>query len=144
MTLHHPLSLKDRLRAAGFRATPSRLAIATLLEQAHQPVGTPTLAETLVPQELDLATLYRTLKSFEEKSLIRHVAIDQRFASYEWVEEDGEHHHHLICQTCGLIEEIPDCELESLEKRVLKQATRFREIHSHSLEFFGVCKACKK
>ncbi|MBP9762877.1 transcriptional repressor [Patescibacteria group bacterium] len=144
MTTSFRPSLKDQLNAAGFRATPSRLAIAKYMQQAHKPLTTAMLANTFVPHELDLATLYRTLKSFEEKGLVRHVTIDQRFASYEWVEEDGEHHHHLICQTCGLIEEIPDCELESLEKRVLKQATRFREIHSHSLEFFGVCKACKK
>ena len=80
MTKHRPLSLKEELRAAGFRATPSRLAIAELLESAHKPLGTPALAEALVPKELDLATLYRTLKSFEEKGLVRHVAIDQRFA----------------------------------------------------------------
>ncbi len=142
MTKHRPLSLKEELRAAGFRATPSRLAIAELLESAHKPLGTPALAEALVPKELDLATLYRTLKSFEEKGLVRHVAIDQRFASYEWVEEEGQHHHHLVCEKCGLIEEIPDCELESLERSVLKETTKFAHINSHSLEFFGTCKRC--
>ncbi len=138
------LSLKEQLQAVGFRATTSRLAIAEFLEEAHKPVGTPTLAQAFVPKELDLATLYRTLKSFEEKGLIRHVAIDQRFASYEWIEEEGHHHHHLVCQTCGLIEEIPDCELESLEKAVLKESNQFTEIRSHSLEFFGVCMRCLK
>lgn len=140
MTLSSPL--KDRLRQAGFRATPSRLAVAELLEQAHQPVGTPTLAETLVPHELDLATLYRTLHSFEEKGLIKHVAINQRFASYEWVHDEQHHHHHVVCKQCGLIEEIPDCELEALEKQVLRQTSHFIKIASHSLEFFGTCKKC--
>lgn len=143
MSKQRPLSLKEQLRSVGFRVTPSRLAIAELLEQAHKPLGTPTLAKAFVPNELDLATLYRTLKSFEEKGLIRHVAIDQRFASYEWVEEEGQHHHHLICKTCGLIEEIPDCELESLEKTVLKKTSHFAQIASHSLEFFGTCKNCQ-
>lgn len=138
------LSLKEQLQAVGFRVTTSRLVIAEFLEQAHQPIGTPVLVERFVPQDLDLATLYRTLKSFEEKGLIRHVAIDQRFASYEWVEEEGHHHHHLVCQVCGLIEEIPDCELETLEKQVLKEASQFSDIRSHSLEFFGTCKKCKK
>lgn len=144
MPKHRPLSLKEELRAAGFRATPSRLAVAELLEKAHKPLGTPALAEALVPKELDLATLYRTLKSFEEKGLIHHVAIDQRFASYEWVEEEGNHHHHLVCKTCGLIEEISDCGLESLETSVLKEASQFSQITSHSLEFFGLCKGCEK
>lgn len=144
MHSHHPLSLKERLRAIGFRATPSRLAIAEYMQKAAKPLGTPTLAEAFVPKELDLATLYRTLKSFEEKGLIRHVAIDQRFASYEWVEEEGHHHHHLVCKTCGLIEEIPDCELEGLERQVLKDSSQFLTIDSHSLEFFGTCKSCAR
>ncbi len=142
MSKQRTLSLKEELQAAGFRATQSRLAVAELLEKAHKPLGTPALAEALVPKELDLATLYRTLKSFEEKGLVRHVAIDQRFASYEWVEEEGHHHHHLVCQKCGFIEEIPDCELEALEKSVLKETSKFAQINSHSLEFFGTCKRC--
>ncbi len=142
MNARLPHSLKEQLNSAGFRATPSRLAIAEYMRHAAKPLGTPVLAEAFVPHELDLATLYRTLNSFEEKGLIRHVAIDQRFASYEWVEEEGHHHHHLVCKTCGLIEEIPDCELESLEKQVLKESSHFSHITSHSLEFFGTCKRC--
>jgi Fur family ferric uptake transcriptional regulator len=144
MAKHRLLSLKEQLQAQGFRATSTRLAVAKLLEQAHQPLGTPALAQALVPKELDLATLYRTLKSFEEKGLVRRVTIDQRFASYEWVEEEGHHHHHLVCEKCGLIEEISNCELESLEKVVLTQASQFSTITSHSLEFFGTCKRCEK
>lgn len=144
MTKSHPHNLKDRIRAAGFRATPSRLAIAELLEKTHAPLGTPTLAQTFVPKDLDLATLYRTLASFEEQGLVRRVNIDPRFAAYEWVEDETSHHHHLVCKRCGLIEEIPECDLSGLEKTVLKGSKRFRTISSHSLEFFGICKNCQK
>ncbi|MCK9360955.1 transcriptional repressor [Patescibacteria group bacterium] len=138
------LSLKEELRAAGFRATPGRLALAQLLMDAHGPLGTPTMAEKLVPGIFDLATLYRTLKSFEEAKLVRMVPIDQRFASYEWIEDEHGHHHHLVCQFCGLIEEIPPCDLETLEKKVLAGAPRFASVTSHSLEFFGTCLKCRK
>ena len=141
---HSPLSLKDRLHEAGFRVTESRLAIAELLEHAHQPVSTLALAEALVPKMLDLATLYRTLNAFKEKELVRQVNLDARFASYEWVEDAHEHHHHLVCQSCGLIEEIPECELTPLETRILKRSEQFAQIESHSLEFFGTCKTCVK
>ncbi len=142
MPTHRPHSLKEQLHAAGFRATPSRLSIAEYLQKARTPLSTPALTAALVPQELDLATLYRTLNSFEEKGLVRRVTIDPRFASYEWVHDEGHHHHHLVCEQCGLIEEIPNCELEALEKQVLRQTSQFKEIRSHSLEFFGVCKQC--
>lgn len=135
-------SLKERLRAAGFRATPARLNIATLLEEAHHPLATPVLIKKFVPHLLDLATLYRTLKSFEEKSLIKRLSFDERHASYEWIHE-GDHHHHLVCERCGCIEEIPECHLELLEKRILKDSVQFVALNSHSLEFFGVCRACQ-
>jgi Fur family ferric uptake transcriptional regulator len=142
--MHAHKTLKDRIRAAGLRATPGRLALAEWLEHAHQPVGTPALAEQFVPSEFDLATLYRTLKSFEEKNLVRSVTIDTRFASYEWVEDEDSHHHHLVCKNCGLIVEIPPCDLSGLEKKVLAETSGFAKITSHSLEFFGICRNCLK
>ncbi len=144
MTKQRALSLKEELRASGFRATPGRLALAERLKGAQGPLGTPALAKELVPSTFDLATLYRTLKSFEDRQLIRSVPIDQRFASYEWIEDDHGHHHHLVCQTCGLIEEIPPCDLEAMEKDVLAGAPRFASVNSHSLEFFGTCLKCQK
>lgn len=144
MAKQRPVTLKEQLQAVGLRGTKPRLALAVFLERRHQPVGTPELAGELVPKRFDLATLYRTLKSFQDAGLVRHVPIDQRFASYEWVQDAEEHHHHLVCQTCGVIEEIPECDLEALEKRVLKGARGFSRITSHSLEFFGVCSACSK
>jgi Fe2+ or Zn2+ uptake regulation protein len=142
MKKQHPLA--GRVRAAGLRATPGRLALATLLQNAHQPLGTPELARHLVPQDFDLATLYRTLRSFESGALVRQVALSTAHASYEWVEHAGEHHHHLVCQQCRKVAEIPECDLDALEKRVLKGAKDFASVESHSLEFFGLCRACTR
>ncbi len=144
MPTHRTLTLKEQLRASGFRATPGRLAVAEFLEKNHRPLGTPELVKALVPRELDLTSLYRTLSSFTEEGLVKLVPLDQRFASYEWVHEDDAHHHHLVCKICGLIEEISQCHLETLEKRVLDSTPRFKEITSHSLEFFGTCTSCAK
>jgi Fur family ferric uptake transcriptional regulator len=135
-------SLKERVRSAGLRATPGRLALAGFFEKAGHPVGTPELSARFVPDTFDLATLYRTLKSFEAGGLLRSVPLHAQYASYEWVEHEGEHHHHLVCTGCGSIAEIPECDLEALESRVLKGAKEFAEIRSHSLEFFGRCRAC--
>lgn len=144
MAKHRVITLKERLHEAGLRATPGRLALAVYFERKHQPVGTPELSKQFVPRVFDLATLYRTLAAFEEKQLIRSTPIDARFASYEWVEDASQHHHHLVCVACGLIEEIPPCDLESMEKKVLAKAPRFSRVTSHSLEFFGTCRTCDK
>ena len=134
--------LKERIHAAGLRATPGRLALAAFLQRAHQPLGTPDLAKAFVPEHFDLATLYRTLKSFETGGLARQVSINPSYACYEWVEHAHGHHHHLVCMHCGKIAEIPECDLEVLQQRVLKGAKGFASVQSHSLEFFGACRSC--
>ena len=136
--------LKSRLNGVGLRATPSRMAIAKFLEESARPVGTLELTDIMIPDTCDLATLYRTLKSFADKGLANTVSIDSRFASYEWADENVKHHHHLVCRKCGLIEEIPECDLETIEKNILATANNFHGITSHSLEFFGVCTDCAR
>lgn len=137
-----PPSSKDVLRQAGFRATPSRLALVDLLRSTEKPFGTPEIVKR-VGDQMDLATLYRILRAFEQKGFIKNLPLDGRHASYEWIHEDH-HHHHLVCRTCGQIEDIEDCDLELLEKSLLKRSKNFKEIAFHTLEFFGTCIACHK
>lgn len=138
------LSMKDVLREHTLRATPARIALAQFLHDAHSPVGTPTLTDAFVPASLDLATLYRTLHTFEEVGLVQRLTLDQHYVSYEWIHAGHEHHHHLVCKQCGMIEELDHCELERFEHHALRHSKAFSAITSHSLEFFGVCKTCAR
>lgn len=133
----------ELLHSASLRATPGRVALIEFLRSQSEPVGTPTLAKRFVPKTMDTATLYRTLEAFESNGLIRTASIDRNFASYEW-NQDREHHHHLVCTSCKKIEDIPNCDLEAIGKSLIAKSKQFSSISSHSLEFFGLCKACSK
>ena len=134
---------KTLLNESGLRATPGRLALVDFLQSSDEPVGTPELTKRFVPKTMDAATLYRTLEAFEEQGLVRVASIDRNFTSYEW-NQDREHHHHLVCTGCKKIEDIADCDLEDIGKSIIKKSKHFASISSHSLEFFGLCKACTK
>jgi len=54
------------------------------------------------------------------------------------------HHHHIVCEQCGALEDIENCNQVSLQKEILKHSKSFKVINSHSLEFFGICKNCGK
>jgi Fe2+ or Zn2+ uptake regulation protein len=138
------LSIEQALREAGLRVTSGRIALLRLFQASSVPIGTPVLAKKLVPASMDLVTLYRTLASLEEKGLIRAAHIDDRHASYEWSGGAEHHHHHLVCRSCKRVEDIPDCDLEKIQKTLLKTSKMFDQITSHSLEFFGVCRECAK
>lgn len=134
------LDFKKILRDIGHKATPSRMAILEVLEQGRKPLSVPNISEKL-PLPVDQVTIYRTLDAFVEAGIVERVDLKHSHAHYELALGTA-HHHHIVCEDCGTVEDIPDPYPKSVEKGVLKNSKNFREIFSHSLEFFGQCKKC--
>ncbi len=134
MTSHE--ILKSKL----LKATPTRLTLLDALRNAK----TPLTAEELhrITQKGDLVTVYRGLHSFLNARLVREVFLKDSPARYEFA--DSHHHHHLVCTGCGVIDELPNCDVQDLERLALKSSRRFACIAEHSLEFFGSCKTCAR
>jgi Fur family transcriptional regulator, ferric uptake regulator len=132
----------NRLREAGFRATPGRIAILELLKLASRPQSTQEIMKGLRKEKLDQATVYRMLEAFKEKGIVRAIHLGHDHVDYELT--DPKDHHHLICTKCDKVEDVQGCDLEALSKSTLKNSKNFSEINQHSLEFFGICKACAK
>ena len=126
------------LREAGFRATFGRLALLEALEKAKRPVTVGELAREL-RKHLDQVTAYRALEAFEEKGIVRRIDLGHDHAHYELTE--GKHHHHVVCDSCGKMEDVEVAE-KDIEHAALRTARDFKSIRAHSLEFFGMCRAC--
>jgi Fur family ferric uptake transcriptional regulator len=131
--------LAQTLREAGFRATEPRLAILHFLARARKPVSVPMLVQRLRSQQIDTVTAYRTLEAFKTSGLVRQIDFEHDHAYYELTAQ-GEH-HHAVCIRCARVEDIRDCCAKAMEEAALEQSG-FAAIHRHSLEFFGLCKAC--
>ncbi len=85
------------------------------------------------------ATVYRTLRVFQESGIIAERRFEGGATRFELV---GEHHDHLICTSCGIIVEFEDEAIEREQARVA--ATHGFELRSHRHELYGVCGACRK
>jgi Fe2+ or Zn2+ uptake regulation protein len=88
--------------------------------------------------KIDKATIYRILTSFVELAVVKEVYLGNREVRYEL--SNCGHHHHLVCENCGSIDDVELCE-DTLLKEVQKQSSF--KVKSHSLEFFGTCKKCQ-
>jgi Fur family ferric uptake transcriptional regulator len=86
---------------------------------------------------VDMVTVYRTLEVLIELGVVGKTKFNNK-SMFELLSDD--HHHHLICNDCGSIEDIPLNEA-MLMNQVDKQ-TKFK-VQSHSLEFFGLCTNCQ-
>lgn len=127
------------LHAAGYKATPSRIKVLSVLEKQGRPLS-PHGVINKIGKTIDQATIYRILKAFKHAGIIRQVDFRHNHPHYELA--DLVDHHHLICTACGLSEEILGCEVDSMRRTVLRRARHFGEIREHSLEFYGLCTAC--
>ena len=134
-------TFRQLLRKSGYKATTSRIAILEIFATAKEPLSAQRVIE-LLPRTADQATVYRTLKSLKEKNILKQIDLRHNHAHYELA--DIADHHHLICLSCGKIENVEHHNVESMERTILQNAKHFAEIQQHTLEFYGICKSCKK
>ncbi len=120
------------------RATDGRVRILEILKAAEQPVSAAEVHERLGENRPDLVTVYRNLERFTAISISRSVQLGDGVRRYELA--DRGHHHHLVCTTCGTVEDLPSCDVAPLE-RLAFHKHGFR-VASHLLEFFGTCQTC--
>ena len=124
--------IAGKIRGRGYKATPQRLKILrALATQQHQSMEE---LRRRCPQ-VGLVTMYRTLHLLSELGIVRRMDLGDG-PRYELAED---HHHHLICESCGDISEFEECPLSS--ELVSLVSSEF-EVRSHSVEVYGRCAAC--
>ncbi len=120
-----------RMQGAGYKATPQREAVLrALIAERHQTLEG---IRARCPK-VGLVTVYRTLDLLGELGLVRRLDFGNG-ARYELAED---HHHHMVCESCGDISEFEEC---PLDPRRLSFGNGFKA-RSHSVEVFGRCAAC--
>jgi Fur family ferric uptake transcriptional regulator len=135
-------TVAGRLRAVGQRYTPQRGALVATLARARKPLSTAEIVETRTGPQ---SSVYRNLAVLEHAGVVRRVIAEGGFARFELAEALTEHHHHLICSSCGKVEDVtipPDLET-TMDRTVDRLAKRsgFASVR-HRLDLIGTCRAC--
>jgi Fe2+ or Zn2+ uptake regulation protein len=136
-------AVATRLRSVGQRLTSNREALLDTLSTAPRPL---TIPEILARREgLAQSSVYRNLVVLEEAGIVHRVVGTDEFARWELAEDLTGHHHHLICASCGRVEDVPAS--AGLERSVAAAAaavTRTTGFHTqrHRVDLVGVCKRC--
>lgn len=138
------VAVEGRLRAVGQRYTPQRRALIEALLRAGSPVAIPDLADgrSGLPQ----SSVYRNLAVLEQAGAVHRVVTGAEFARFELSEDLTQHHHHILCRTCGAIEDVtvPTTFERQVERTVSDVADRtgFSAV-SHRLDLIGTCRDCR-
>ena len=126
----------SRCEAQGVRLTGQRRTVATVLEDAkdHPDVEELYARASKIDPKISLATVYRTVKLFEEEGILEKHEFGDGRARYEDAERD--HHDHLIDIQTGKVIEFVDPEIEALQERIAEKLGY--ELKGHRLELYGV------
>jgi Fur family ferric uptake transcriptional regulator len=140
-TLHD--EIEGRLRRRGLRYTDGRRAIVELLIASDHPVHIGEIAKAL--PEMPRSSAYRHLADLQAAAVVRDLPAGDDYARFELVEDLTEHHHHLLCTSCGRVIDVPaSAELETALRTHLDGLARqagFRPEH-HRVDVFGRCDRC--
>ncbi|EKD93196.1 MAG: hypothetical protein ACD_28C00209G0004 [uncultured bacterium] len=140
----HPASnLVDQLRLQGFRITKKRKALLEVFQESPQPVSALDIDEGLVKKGVNVnkTSIYRELEFLLNEKIIKQIQFNEGKKRYELI---GDHHHHLVCEKCQIVEEIKIKPLEDIMPAIEKKLQELKDftLVDHSLEFFGVCGKC--
>jgi Fur family ferric uptake transcriptional regulator len=130
------LTLEEQCAAKGMRMTEQRRVIAQVIEQSadHPDVEELHRRSVAIDPHISIATVYRTVRLFEEAGILeRHDFRDGR-SRYETVPD--EHHDHLIDLESGKVVEFHDPEIEELQQRIAERLG-YRLV-DHRMELYAV------
>jgi Fur family transcriptional regulator, ferric uptake regulator len=119
------------------RTTRQRTAVLAALRRAPEPLSAQALHAEL-RRTVGLATVYRTLQGLVDAGQVDVFRRETGEALFRLC--NPVHHHHLVCQRCGRVEEIDACEIEPWADRVARR--RGYSITGHQADVFGLCPAC--
>lgn len=131
----------ELLRRAGHKLTPQRLLIVRALRHAKGHVTAARIAEEVRRDFpfVDVSTVYRTLDVLRRMRLATVTDMGAGDAVFEWA--PAEAHHHLICSSCGAVQEFGHEYFEDLEHRVRADFGFRADLHHFAI--FGLCRECQ-
>ena len=132
------VSIEKKCIDKGVKLTDQRKIIAKIMSEAddHPDVDELYKRVSKIDSKISIATVYRTVKLFEESGILAKHEFKGGKARYE--ELNASHHDHLIDIKSGEIIEFVDEEIEKLQKKVADKYGY--ELVDHKLELYGVKK----
>jgi Fur family transcriptional regulator, ferric uptake regulator len=132
------------LEREGYRISGPRSAVVETLDDLGCSVTAKEIADRLHHrgENIGVASIYRTLELLDKLRLTRRVDAAEGVARYEPVGPSGEHHQHIVCDTCGEVSTFEDSDLERAIERLASRVDY--AIDTHDVTLRGECPTCRR
>lgn len=131
-------TITQRCEERGLRMTDQRRIIAGVLEAAKDHPDVEQLYARAIAEDpkISIATVYRTVRLFEEFGILDRLDFGDGRARYE--DAEREHHDHLIDMATGEVIEFYDPEIEKLQEEIARRLGY--RLKGHRMELYGLRK----
>ena len=139
-------TIPDLLARRGVRLTAPRREVVDVLVRHAAPLSVAEIHARLGTRQINLVSVYRTVHLLLALGLVRIADESKGTRWFELAEAFTGHHHHLVCQGCGHVEDLDGCwlgqeMLDALNRRV-RRRRRFL-VTGHDLKLIGLCRQCE-
>jgi Fur family ferric uptake transcriptional regulator len=133
----------DALQRKGLRNGGARRAVIELLAEQDCCLTAQEIFDGLRAdgRRVGIASVYRVLELLSSEGLLQRIDLGSGIARFEPVRPGGEHHHHLVCDSCGKVEAFEDPGLERAIHRL--EATSGYAVAGHDVVLHGACADCR-
>ncbi len=140
-------SVNQLIRESGLKATGGRAKILKVLSNAKKPLRVKDIYDRVGTgdddDETNMVTIYRTIESFVKKGIVHRVDFGENAAYYEL--HDVKHNHNYItCTECRRHDLVDSGDSQEMDNEVKNHLPHYDSVIYHSVEYFGVCTACKE
>lgn len=134
--------LVRELKEEGHKITAARQGLLIVLSESRLPISASELREALTRKKITVnkTTVYREMSFLKIRGIVQEIVLGDGKRRYELTNREN-HHHHLVCDDCGKIEDV-NLDEEVILSKVQNQSG-FQPLR-HSIEFFGLCVGCQK
>ena len=139
--MNHSGDIISKLGELGYRLTPQRMMILSAIENSDDHISAEEIYTQVLAKypHVNISTVYRTLELLKQLGLVTETDLGGGRVRYH--PADKGHHHHLVCQKCGVIIGIDESTLARLQD-VLLARYNFSASLRH-VAIFGLCENCR-
>ncbi len=137
-------SIEHKLKSQGYKITAQRKTIIKAFVKAkNHLLSAEKVYEWIKEHErnIDLSTIYRNIELMMNIGVLKKISLDNHVDQYK-LSVTNEHHHHIVCVSCGKSEIFKECPVSLIEKSLINKIG-FTPIE-HKLEILGYCQECTR
>ncbi|CAA6807628.1 MAG: Unknown protein [uncultured Sulfurovum sp.] len=135
--------IKEELNLKGIKNTKAKSILLHILKSSHAPKDVNTLYEACSKMtSVNLATVYRSLRQFNEKDIVQEFLGSDGVAQYEYIHQGAKSHPHFECETCHQVFCLGELKFE--DALYFSNMAKQHKVNSINMTLRGVCDHCQE